>query len=117
MAAPSVTPTHIGPTPDAKRLTIAWQDGHESAYTPRYLRLLCPCAGCIDEMTGRPILDPRSVPPDVYPLAINYVGRYALRFSWSDGHDTGLYTFEQLRRVCPCEVCGPDVGTRRPRRA
>ena len=108
MADTKTTPEHIGPTPDAKRLSIRWRDGHYSVYTPRYLRLLCPCAGCIDEMTGRPILDPRSVPHEVYPLQIQYVGRYALRFSWSDGHDTGLYTFEQLRRVCPCEQCGRD---------
>ncbi len=111
MASPEITPKQIGPTPDGARLAISWQDGHESVYTPRYLRLLCPCAGCIDEMTGRPILDPRSVPHDVYPLAIDYVGRYALCFSWSDGHDTGLYTFEQLRRVCPCETCGPDTSS------
>jgi DUF971 family protein len=33
------------------------------------------------------------------------VGRYAIRFHWSDGHSTGIYTFEQLRELCPCPIC------------
>ena len=50
-------------------------------------------------MTGIRTLRPESVPADVYPEAIHYVGRYALQFVWSDGHDTGFYTFELLRRL------------------
>jgi DUF971 family protein len=101
----SSDPRHIGPTEDGARLRIEWSDGHISEYEPRYLRLECRCAGCIDEMTGRPILDPRTVPEDVHPLAIRYVGRYALRFEWSDGHSTGIYPYELLRVICPCEAC------------
>jgi ATP-binding protein involved in chromosome partitioning len=56
-------------------------------------------------MTGRPLLDPRTVPPDVYPLAIRWVGRYALGFDWSDGHNTGIYPFDRLRALCPCDEC------------
>ena len=56
-------------------------------------------------MTGRPLLNPAEVPEDIMPEAIEYVGRYALRFRWSDGHDTGLYPWDLLRRLCPCEVC------------
>jgi DUF971 family protein len=50
-------------------------------------------------MTGVRMLTPEMVPEGVYPLAIEYVGRYALQFRWSDGHSTGLYTFELLRRL------------------
>lgn len=102
---PDITPTSVGPTADASKLRIEWADGHVSEYSPRYLRLRCPCAGCIDELSGRPRLDPASVPADVYPVGIEYVGRYALRFDWSDGHSTGIYPFELLRRICPCEEC------------
>jgi DUF971 family protein len=98
MADPRVTPTDIGPSEDGLRLVIQWQDGAESALLPRDLRLACPCAGCVDEMTGQRTLVAGSVPPDIYPLAINYVGRYALQFVWSDGHQTGIYPFDYLRR-------------------
>jgi len=91
----------IGPTEDASRLRIRWADGHVSEYLPRYLRLSCPCAGCVEEMTGRPLLDPASVPAEVYPLEIRYMGRYALVFHWSDGHTTGIYPFDMLRKLDP----------------
>lgn len=95
------TPTHIGPTGDGSQLRIEWSDGTASEFPPRYLRLCCPCAGCIEEMTGRPLLDPARVPLDVYPRAIRRVGAYALRFEWSDGHGTGIYPFEYLREIDP----------------
>ncbi|HEX7120520.1 MAG TPA: DUF971 domain-containing protein [Longimicrobiales bacterium] len=101
----SSDPRHVAPTEDGSRLRIEWADGHASEYAPRYLRLQCRCAVCVDELTGAPLLDPRAVPEDVYPLAIRYVGRYALGFDWSDGHDTGIYPFEMLRAVCPCDAC------------
>ncbi len=105
MSKDEVTPVHIGPTEDGQALEIRWKDGHVSIFEPRYLRLHCPCAGCVDEMTGRRTLMPEMVPEDVYPKAIHYVGRYALQFTWSDGHDTGFYTFETLRALCPCSQC------------
>ncbi len=100
---PRIDPAEIGPTADGTRLRIAWRDGVVSEYVPRYLRLLCPCAGCVDEMTGVRTLDPARVDPGVYPTAIHYVGRYALQFVWSDGHATGLYTFELLREIWDAE--------------
>ncbi len=96
---PRHQPLEITPTEDAQRLRIVWGDGVVSEYEPRLLRQLCPCAGCVDEMTGVRTLSPDSVPEDIYPEAIHYVGRYALQFVWSDGHDTGIYPFEYLRRV------------------
>ena len=73
-------PVRVEPTEDGEHLRIVWADGHVSEYEPRTLRLNCRCAGCIDEFTGRPILDPARVPAKIHPTAIHYVGRYALQF-------------------------------------
>ena len=94
-----VDPKEISPTEDATRLRIVWGDGVRAEYEPRFLRLRCPCAGCVDEMTGIRTLRPEHVPEDIYPTAIEYVGRYALQFNWSDGHSTGLYPYDYLRRL------------------
>lgn len=76
---------------------------HVALYPARMLRLACPCAACVDEMSGRPLLDPARVPPDVQPLAVELVGGYGIRVRWSDGHSTGIYTFELLRAIRPSE--------------
>jgi len=81
---------------------IRWQDGHVSVYPARALRLACPCAGCVDEVTGVVRVIAASVPADVHPLKIEPIGRYAIAIHWSDGHHTGIYAFELLRRLCPC---------------
>jgi ATP-binding protein involved in chromosome partitioning len=94
----AITPVAIAQAgPD--RLRIEWQDGHESTYAVRDLRLGCRCARCIEELTGRPLLKPEDVPPDVRPVRITRVGRYAVQFAWSDGHDSGIYSFEYLREL------------------
>ncbi len=95
------TPTAIEQAgPDTLR--IVWKDGHVSVYPVRLLRLSCRCAHCIEEGSGRLLLREEDVPADVKPMNISPVGRYALQFAWSDGHETGIYTFENLRELCPC---------------
>ncbi|TMI87012.1 MAG: DUF971 domain-containing protein [Bacillati bacterium ANGP1] len=89
----------------AGTLTIVWDDGHRSRYSFRTLRERCPCAFCIDEWTGEQRLDPSKVPQGIHPKEIGRVGAYALRFTWSDGHLTGLYTFKFLRDICECDDC------------
>ena len=85
---------------------IEWDDaGHGWLYPARELRLACPCAACLEEMTGRPLLDPQTVPVDVRPSTVALVGAYGLRVRWSDGHDTGIYDFARLRAACGCERC------------
>lgn len=96
---PRTDPEHIGPTDDGTRLRIEWKDGEVAEYVPRELRMACPCAQCVDEMTGVRTLRPDSVSENVYPAAIHYVGRYALQFQWSDGHATGIYPYDYLRRL------------------
>lgn len=98
-------PDTVGPTEDGTRLRIVWRDGHVSEYEPRALRLACPCAGCVDEFTGKPLLDPDTVPNGIVPVRIEYVGRYALKLTWPDGHDTGMHTWGLLRSLCPCDQC------------
>ena len=83
-------------------LCVRWPDGHDSVYPARALRLACPCAGCVDELTGRRRLTEASVAQEVVPVRIHLVGRYAISIDWSDGHRTGIYSFELLRRICPC---------------
>ena len=87
-------------------VTITWEKGHVGVYPARALRLACPCAECVEEMTGRALLDPRTVPEHVAPAKIDLVGAYAIKITWSDGHDTGLYTYETLLALCPCDQCG-----------
>ncbi len=94
----ATTPQSIAQAgPDTLR--IEWQDGHESLYPVRQLRLGCRCANCIEELTGRPLLSEEDVPEDVRPERITPVGRYAIQISWSDGHDTGIYSFDYLREL------------------
>jgi ATP-binding protein involved in chromosome partitioning len=83
---------------DSRTLSILWQDGATLDYDVRDLRISCPCAMCIDEVTGALKLDPKTVRPDVAPKTISNVGRYALGIVWNDGHSTGIYTFAQLRK-------------------
>jgi len=95
---PQTTPAEIRQAgPDA--LAIRWGDGVESSYPVRALRLACACAHCVDEWTGECRLDPESVPEDIHPTQIQGVGRYAIQIHWSDGHDTGIYSFERLREL------------------
>jgi len=80
-------------------LAIDWSDGRTSEYRAYDLRVACPCATCVDEVTGERILDPARVPAGVRPVRVRSVGNYGLKIEWSDGHDTGIYTFERLRRL------------------
>jgi DUF971 family protein len=86
-------------------LSMTWEDGHHSRHSYRTLRQLCPCALCIDEWTGARQLDATKISQDIHPTEIGRVGAYALRFTWSDGHLTGIYTFKFLREICECEAC------------
>ena len=84
---------------DPRTLSVLWEDGHRDDFDVRDMRLACHCPFCIEEMSGRPLLDPASVRPDVAPRTITSVGNYAITVNWSDGHSTGIYSFEYLRAL------------------
>jgi ATP-binding protein involved in chromosome partitioning len=91
---------------DGARVEIQWEEhGHIADYPARDLRLACRCASCQEEMTGLPILDPATVSEGVRALELKLVGGYAVHFSWSDGHATGIYPWEYLLAICPCAEC------------
>ncbi len=86
-------------TQDEKVTVIKWDDGKVLRYPNRYLRSMCPCASCVNEVTGKRMVNIESIDPSVYIAGVDPVGRYALHFQWSDGHGTGIYSFETLRKL------------------
>ncbi len=104
-------PKSIGLSENPKGITVEWTDGHPSVYAFSFLRRACPCALCKGERTP---LDPaplalpvlKNIPPEAFNAQDMFkVGRYAIGLRWGDGHDTGIYTFDYLRQICPCEQC------------
>ena len=93
-------PTQIIEESDSE-ISISWSDGSETHYTAVELRRDCPCAACINEWTGEKMLNTASVPGDLTIKQISIVGRYALNFHFSDGHDTGIFSFAYLRKLQP----------------
>ncbi len=86
------------------KMNIIWQDGDHTVYDYWDLRTACPCAACVDELTGKKILDDSTIDKNVHPLRSAYVGNYALQIFWSDNHNTGIYIFETLRDEYPHET-------------
>ena len=110
-------PAHIAIS-KSRGMTIDWADGHKSVYSVALLRDNCPCASCTGSEGGEPQRtnyqkeakalgnNPfKMYQPALKMLAVSEVGAYAVRIDWSDGHNTGIYSFRHLRRVCPCEEC------------
>ena len=93
-----------------RTMMIQWGDGHRSSYPFDLLRKECPCAVCREARTAAAV-DPFKVvtstvkPGEITVTDAEKVGWYALRFVWSDGHDTGIYAYDYLRSICPCEEC------------
>ncbi len=108
-------PEHIAIS-KSKGIQIDWKDGHHSDYSLGYLRDECPCAAC----TGAHGTEPQKTnysaadanPFQMYKPAIKMtnvepIGNYAVQIFWNDGHSTGIYSFDHLRKICPCKVCKP----------
>src|SRR5438128_12339987 len=96
---PSVEPREIKQEGD-RALSITWGDGELCSYKGSELRRACPCAQCVNEWTGQRVLKPEDISDDLSIQDIAIVGRYALNFRWSDGHETGIYSFRYLRQLC-----------------
>jgi len=80
-------------------LWLEWPAGASYRIPFRALRQLCPCASCVSETTGQRVLNPDSVPIDIRPTNVDYAGSYALKITWNDDHDTGLFTWEYLNEI------------------
>ena len=98
MSQDAIEPARIATFPNGE-LGIVWPDGTETYLSGYDLRCACTCASCVEEMTGRALLDRRSVPRDVRPVELVPVGRYGVGVRFSDGHDTGIYAFSRLREL------------------
>ena len=105
----STDPEHIAIS-KSKGIKIDWKDGHHSDYGLMYLRDKCPCATC-SGAHGTPPRQPEAdnpfqmYKPAIKMLDIEQVGNYAFRISWNDGHNTGIYSYDHLRDICPCPEC------------
>ena len=98
---------------------VTWSDGHSSHYDFVYLRDLCPCALCKDEREKKAALGTPAGPgpaPPVLPMfklkarakGAKTVGNYAIQIEFTDGHATGIYSFDYLRSICPCGACASE---------
>lgn len=99
----------------AGTLEVEWADGHKSSFRLAWMRTVCPCASCLDERRQAES-DPLRLMSGPLPSAVvedaEFVGNYAIRFVWADGHANGIYGFSSLRASCPCQECNagePDV--------
>jgi DUF971 family protein len=93
-------PVSIERLPAEHALLVSWPDRLAAKLPLRELRAQCMCARCVDEITGERIVDIAGIDPDITIEAMQLVGNYALKIRWSDGHDTGLYTWPHLRQLC-----------------
>ena len=93
-----IVPTSVD-MPDQHTVRVAWKDGAVHDLGARALRLACPCAQCVDELTGRKTLREETVPADIRVVGAEPVGRYGISFRWSDGHGTGIFTWPRLREL------------------
>jgi DUF971 family protein len=93
---------------------ITWADGHQSHYDFAYLREECPCATCNDERGKKQAFaavasSPSAVLPMFKPKpraqSAAVMGNYAVQINFSDGHSTGIYSYDHLRSICPCTEC------------
>ncbi len=89
-------PTGLDIDDDGATVAVIWPGNRIDRLAAFELRAVCPCARCVDEITGKRTLKLVDVDPDVRAVAVGRVGRYALQIRWSDGHDTGIYTYEDL---------------------
>jgi DUF971 family protein len=96
---PAIEPREIMQEGEAC-LRITWADGRACRFDAPALRRACPCAQCVNEWTGQRMLKPEAVSDEVRIEDVSIVGRYALNFRWSDGHETGIYSFVYLRELC-----------------
>lgn len=100
-------PVEINHVRQQGMVRITWDDGHVGDYSREYLRGYCPCAMCQGHEGSIKFV----AVADSQLAEISAVGNYAVQFSWEDGHNTGIYTFDYLRSLCPCPQCKSSKGS------
>jgi DUF971 family protein len=109
-------PEHIAIS-KSKGIRIDWVDGHHSDFSLGYLRDECPCATCtgahgtepqktnyaVEE--AKPANPFKMFTPTLKMLNVEEVGAYAVQIQWSDGHGSGIYSYDHLRSICACAEC------------
>ncbi len=97
----AATPTDIEMDTSGRRMRFVWADGRRSDYDWEYLRWRCPCAACSGEGEFAGELQARTElrPDETEMVDLELVGRYAVKPTWSNGHDTGIFTFRNLRAL------------------
>lgn len=108
---PSMTARRITVDVEVQTFSIEWMDGHSTVYPLDGLRRACPCASCQghDRMNTLPDVEIFHLPALMRwnALKVAPAGSIGLRLTWDDGHDTGIYSWERLRLMCPCDACSP----------
>ena len=90
----------------ARSVTLTWSDGHVSEFGLEQLRRNCPCALCRNfRDRGRPAWSPLGAAGELRAEGAELVGNWGLQLRWSDGHETGIYTWSLLRAWCRCPQC------------
>lgn len=100
--------TEVRRVPATRQLRLEWNDGHRADFDYDYVRGYCPCAGCQEHGALAIEFHPPTQP--VNPVKIEPVGNYAISIAWSDQHATGIYRFDFLRELCPCDSCRKERG-------
>lgn len=101
LPGPASTPVDIELDRAGRRLRFAWADGARSDYDWEYLRWRCPCAWCSGEGDQPGTLEGRTSlrPEETEMVDVDLIGRYAVKPTWKDNHDTGFHTFRALRAL------------------
>ncbi|MBK7861515.1 MAG: DUF971 domain-containing protein [Archangiaceae bacterium] len=89
----------VAVAPDQQSLLVTWDDGHIATLTGQRLRQSCPCAECVEEFTGKKVLDDSKIGPEMKLLEVSPVGNYAITFVFGDAHRTGIFNWSYLRQL------------------
>jgi ATP-binding protein involved in chromosome partitioning len=89
-------------------IQVRWPDGFSAQLPNKQVRASCRCALCVQEMTGEALLDPETIPDDITVESLSPLGHYALAITWSDGHSSGIFSWEHLRGLAESKTnsCG-----------
>lgn len=96
----TLTPQALRARKDIGAFEITWSDGTSFRLPFKFVRSECPCAECVHEITGERIIRPEWIPDDIQPTDLSFAGNYALKVIWSDGHASGIFTWERLQGLC-----------------